>query len=615
MHTALPETKTPTAQELAPSQELAGEQVTTTDTAKPPKTLKQYAKVILLAHQSVELADRLSKQQGKVAIAAAIKAGKYLTMAKEQVGHGSFLNWLEGNLKRVGVRTAQNYMRLANTKHVSFLGLCTSLNQAYIVAGVKRAGPLDKNPPGMEDAEAGNESEEGRNKSPEPRNGGTEAANPKPPPDMQEMFRRLETRCAGMEELYADLMQAHPEMDDYFYDTCEPENVPFPILLNMLRRSLNDAFFVSGPSAGDETLADINTAVSGLAASSVLEDTRQPSKLDVLITPEMTPAEVRAFGFPFLDYTPRELLRLFYELCNLNSKALLQGTSISPRRRFASLATQFFPHFYRTPCIAGGMTAYDAFFNDKYLKRALALGRKYDSPERFTMNSLRSYLKFAYDTRVVSNFNPEVAKMIYDLHGGDGRVYDYAAGWGGRLVGFLSSSAGREYVGVDVNKKNFKAYEEITKLYTLSENDWFSNGPEKSSRVINCPSEDFCPAEYEGYFDLAFSSPAYFATEQYSDDPEQSYLRYPLYPDWRNGFLRKTIANCVTMLNPGGHFVCNIQDVKHKGKTLPLVDDTMGLASCLGLQHTVTYQMDIAPGIGINKEKAKSEPVLVFRKA
>ena len=65
--------------------------------AQPPKTLDDYAKSILDLHQRVEHADRVSKQYGRVAIAAAINAGEYLNEAKELVGHGNWLQWLQQN--------------------------------------------------------------------------------------------------------------------------------------------------------------------------------------------------------------------------------------------------------------------------------------------------------------------------------------------------------------------------------------------------------------------------------------------------------------------------------------------------------------------------------------
>jgi hypothetical protein len=340
------------------------------------------------------------------------------------------------------------------------------------------------------------------------------------------------------------------------------------------------------------------------------------SILDIVITPTMTIEDIRKMGFPFIDYTDEESIHIFLRLKKLNTLNLIERDLIYPLRRFATIATQFFPNFYKTKGTTK-MSPWDSFYNDKYLQRALDMGRKYDKPERFTMNSLRNYLKFAYDTRVVSNFNPEVAKFLYDTYGGKGIIYDYAMGWGGRLVGFLSSNRTREYVGVDVNSENFtnQSYDKISNLFRIKDNDFFGDGDDKKITSIKCPSEEFC--EYKDYFDCAFSSPAYFNTEKYSDDPEQSFLRYTNYDLWKQGFLTPTIKNCITMLKPNGYFICNIQDVREKSKVIPLVEDMKQISLSLGLQYVITHKMVIATGIGIDKKKVrrqKFEPIVVFRK-
>ena len=52
-------------------------------------------------------------------------------------------------------------------------------------------------------------------------------------------------------------------------------------------------------------------------------------------------------------------------------------------------------------------------------------------------------------TQSVSNFRPTVfTKLIYEKFGGD-VVWDMSCGWGGRLLGFLSTSNTKQYIGTD----------------------------------------------------------------------------------------------------------------------------------------------------------------------
>jgi hypothetical protein len=62
----------------------------------------------------------------------------FLTSAKEQVGHGRWLDWIRNNVK-FGARNVQLYMRLANAKHVAHLDSAQSLRQVYHLLGQTKA--------------------------------------------------------------------------------------------------------------------------------------------------------------------------------------------------------------------------------------------------------------------------------------------------------------------------------------------------------------------------------------------------------------------------------------------------------------------------------------------
>ena len=62
------------------------------------------------------------------------------------------------------------------------------------------------------------------------------------------------------------------------------------------------------------------------------------------------------------------------------------------------------------------------------------------------------------------------------------------------------------------------------------------------TRVLGVGSEEFKPRE--NTVDLCFTSPPYFDTEKYADEPTQSYIKYPSEKEWIDGFLTQTIQNC-----------------------------------------------------------------------
>jgi Domain of unknown function (DUF4338)/Protein of unknown function (DUF3102) len=192
--------------------------------AEPPKTLDEYAKAILEAHQCVDRADNLSKRHGREAIAAAIKAGQYLNAAKVLVGHGNWLKWLAKNCTCVSDSTAQRYMKIAKTAHVKYLKECASLRQAYIFTGAIKAGHLDKNP---DEEPTPNENEPVEDETP------------------QTILTKLERKIAGCQGLYKSLVTAEPKLEDNLFDCCD-ELMPLPMLLDRLHYSLNDALYYFG---------------------------------------------------------------------------------------------------------------------------------------------------------------------------------------------------------------------------------------------------------------------------------------------------------------------------------------------------------------------------------
>lgn len=206
-------------QEPAEEQEPVNQQSGNIATAEPPKTLEDYAKAILDAHQSVEATDRLSKKHGKESIAAATKAGKYLNDAKALVGHGKWLKWLAANCKGVSDTTAQRYMKIAKNSHVNYLTECTSLRQAYILTGAIKAGHLDKNP---DESPTPDENEPAKDETP------------------QTILAKLGRQFAGCQNLYKSLQKASPDLEGALFDTCEMDVTPLPILLGQWHHSVND---------------------------------------------------------------------------------------------------------------------------------------------------------------------------------------------------------------------------------------------------------------------------------------------------------------------------------------------------------------------------------------
>lgn len=87
-------------------------------------------------HECAEVHARGAKERAREAVVEAWLCGQALRRAKGIVGWGKWLGWLGAHVPGLGERTAQNYMALANTKHVSELEEHQTLTQAYLALGI-----------------------------------------------------------------------------------------------------------------------------------------------------------------------------------------------------------------------------------------------------------------------------------------------------------------------------------------------------------------------------------------------------------------------------------------------------------------------------------------------
>lgn len=85
--------------------------------------------------ESVTLAD-IAQTHINAALEKVIECGQLLKQQKDSLKHGGWIEWLRANCPDIHERTAQRYMKLANTTHVSFLQDASTVRQAYIAAGI-----------------------------------------------------------------------------------------------------------------------------------------------------------------------------------------------------------------------------------------------------------------------------------------------------------------------------------------------------------------------------------------------------------------------------------------------------------------------------------------------
>ncbi len=258
----------------------------------------------------------------------------------------------------------------------------------------------------------------------------------------------------------------------------------------------------------------------------------------------------------------------------------------------------FFPHWVDTKTY-NSKSVRESWGDDELLRKLIEkvynFVMKHDN-ERWSTNRIRQCAKVYCASQSVSNFRPTVAKYLYNTYGNKGNIYDPCGGWGGRMFGFMASNC-KEYECCEPSTKSYEGLLNLKNTYPYLK---------KVIKVNNLCAEDYVPRK--NHFDLAFTSPPYFNTEEYSTEDTQSYLKYPSYEEWRENFLRKMIHNCHIGLKENGILIINIANVS----TAPTLEqDTVSLAMEEGfiLKDTLKLILSSIAGKGI-----KYEPIFIFEK-
>ena len=237
----------------------------------------------------------------------------------------------------------------------------------------------------------------------------------------------------------------------------------------------------------------------------------------------------------------------------------------------------------------------------KVVHKCVQLEDKYN----ITFNTLINVSRFTNFQQSLGNFLPSVAKGIYDYYCGidNARILDMSAGFGGRLVGAVSSKHNYSYTGVDPATETFMNLRKLAKFLNV----------ENRVRLINKAFEDCDDDLEDNSFDIMFTSPPYFAKEKYSEEDNQSWKRYPDFDDWVNSFLKESFKIVYKKLKNNSYMIINIADITLHNKKYDLENATVQTALDVGFQYLQRKQMMMTstPGTG---RKYKTEGVFIFKK-
>lgn len=300
----------------------------------------------------------------------------------------------------------------------------------------------------------------------------------------------------------------------------------------------------------------------------------------------------RSHGFPYVTLSNSKQAQILSELCEFNTEGLRHGDYIKSHNLGLAFVNSYMPHMWNAKSGTSSFSPLENFMIDDRFWGVIENRIKY--AEEISDRTIRKGLWFYSGTKGVSNFKPTTAKFIYDTYCPEGgAVYDFSCGYGGRLLGAISSSKVAKYIGVEPCRATYDGLQRIK--------EWTG----KDVEIHNVGSEDFVPEQ----IDLAFSSPPYFTTEVYSSESTQSSVKFPMIEDWYEKYYFKTLSNVNGSLRDGGYLIINVANTR----CVPELEAiTVDFCKNLGLALVLTHKMRIG---NFFQKRRGYEPIFVFQKS
>jgi hypothetical protein len=303
-------------------------------------------------------------------------------------------------------------------------------------------------------------------------------------------------------------------------------------------------------------------------------------------------------GFPYYpieqDYRDSEFNKLLkYDKSNMVADGVIKQTMHG-----LALAWSYFPHSFSVRC-NNQKSPFEAFTDDETFRKVIA--KRIKIGDNISDSGIRKMLKMFSGVQAVSNFRPTAASAIYSHFGNQGTVWDMSGGYGGRLLGAITSNI-KKYICTEPCAQTFAGISQLADRYKRAD-------LEVDLHMMG--SEDYTPEKES--LDLCFTSPPYFDCEKYSNEDTQSYIKFPEKNAWISGFLQQTFANCHYGLKPEGYMIINIANVKSYKN---IEEDTINAANAVGFELADIWKLALSnPNMRDKSAKFKYEPVYIFKKA
>lgn len=321
--------------------------------------------------------------------------------------------------------------------------------------------------------------------------------------------------------------------------------------------------------------------------------------------------QYRREGFPVYSLKRDEKRKELLDLLVADHAGIIDAKGrIKQTMHGLALAWHYHPLAWTVRC-GNRKTPVELFSDDMLFLRAIE--RRTKLGNAFSDSGLRKILRSFSSTQSVSNFRPTAAACIFHrfLPESGGVCWDMSGGFGGRLLGALACDRVDRYIATDPSTVAMDGLREMAaELVPMAEQ--FGRRTVKVE-LHQVGSEDFLPERNS--LDLAFTSPPFGpGHEKYSDEPSQSYKKFPTEHEWLHGFIGATLRNCARGLKKNGILAINIASVAAY-PNLAKVFVKFAEGNGWRLIETLRLQLSKMCGLKhIGKSAFKSEPIFVFKK-
>jgi len=207
----------------------------------------------------------------------------------------------------------------------------------------------------------------------------------------------------------------------------------------------------------------------------------------------------------------------------------------------------------------------------------------------------------------VSNYRPMIAKAVISKYCPEGgTVVDFAAGYGGRLLGAIA--AHRNYIGIEPNRAQVKGFLRMSQTISAQGFDL------PRLKFLHGTAEKELPRLKDACAQLVFSSPPFSNWEHYSRSSSQSFRRYPRYEVWLDRFLSAVIAQSYRVLKKRGLLALNVTN----GNRRPTPEEVSDIATSAGFKSLPAVHEMVFPKVPYLHPRhlgpVKRELIMIFRK-